>query len=285
MTDRGKRPKGGLEAATIRSSYKNSLRICFVILFLLLALPAAWRWTSLNPWLDLEKVIVFQEAARRFPAAFIFIWVTGIYLVATAMFFPVTMLNVATVLTFGPLWGNAYALAGWLFSSTVGFVIGRIFGRNLLHTIAGARLDRFIQQVRSRGFVAVLTIRVLPVAPFTLANLGVGASGIRFRDFFLASVVGRIPGILVLSVAGVHLEDALRNQSMGSFILLGIVLLLIPVMSVWLSKRFATLQNRQRMSPGNESMPTASENQSISFIGNEKSSKNFSVKPRESHSS
>jgi len=59
-------------------------------------------------------------------------------------------------------------------------------------------------------------------------------------------VVGRIPGILVLSFAGVHLENALRNPSTGSFILLGLVLILIPFLTVWLSKRFAAVHRRQR---------------------------------------
>ena len=234
------------EAATEKNTYKKSLRKVFFILFLLLALPAAWRWTPLNQWMDFEKVVVFQEAVRSYPAAILF--VLGIYLLATLVLFPMTMLNVATVLTFGPVLGNAYALAGWLLSATVGYGTGRLLGRDLLHRIAGPRLDRLIQQVGDHGFIAVLTIRILPVAPFTLANLFVGASGIRFRDFFLASVIGRIPGILVLSVAGVHLEDALRNPSTGSFILLGLVLILIPLLTVWLSKRFPAAHRRQRTS-------------------------------------
>jgi len=214
----------GHQAATAKINKRKALLKGFALLFLLLALPAAWRWTPLNQWVDFEKVVVFQEAVRSYPAAFL--WVLAVYLLATVVLFPMTMLNVATVLTFGPVLGNAYALAGWLLSATVGYGIGRMLGQDMLHRIAGPRLDRLIHQVEDHGFITVLTIRLLPVAPFTLANLFVGASGIRFRDFFLASVIGRIPGILVLSVAGVHLENALRNPSTGSFILLGLVLII-----------------------------------------------------------
>ena len=236
----------GHQAATGKISKRKSLLKGFALLFLLLALPAAWRWTPLNQWVDFEKVVVFQEAVRSYPAAFL--WVLAVYLLATVVLFPMTMLNVATVLTFGPVLGNAYALAGWLLSATVGYGIGRMLGQDMLHRIAGPRLDRLIHQVEDHGFITVLTIRLLPVAPFTLANLFVGASGIRFRDFFLASVIGRIPGILVLSVAGVHLENALRNPSTGSFILLGLVLILIPLLIMWLSKHFAAAHKRRRTS-------------------------------------
>jgi phospholipase D1/2 len=235
----------GHQATTGRINKQKSLK-GFALLFLLLALPAAWRWTPLNQWVDFEKVVVFQEAVRSYPAAFL--WVLAVYLLATVVLFPMTMLNVATVLTFGPVLGNAYALAGWLLSATVGYGIGRMLGQDMLHRIAGPRLDRLIHQVEDHGFITVLTIRLLPVAPFTLANLFVGASGIRFRDFFLASVIGRIPGILVLSVAGVHLENALRNPSTGSFILLGLVLILIPLLIMWLSKHFAAAHKRRRTS-------------------------------------
>jgi len=236
----------GHQAATGKVNKRKSLLKGFALLFLLLALPAAWRWTPLNQWVDFEKVVVFQEAVRSYPAAFL--WVLAVYLLATVVLFPMTMLNVATVLTFGPVLGNAYALAGWLLSATVGYGIGRMLGQDMLHRIAGPRLDRLIHQVEDHGFITVLTIRLLPVAPFTLANLFVGASGIRFRDFFLASVIGRIPGILVLSVAGVHLENALRNPSTGSFILLGLVLILIPLLIMWLSKHFAAAHKRRRTS-------------------------------------
>ena len=242
MADRAKSPR--YKAVTGKNKRTKFLLKGFVLLFLLLALPAAWRWTPLNQWVNFEKVVAFQEVVRSYPAAFLL--VLAIYLLATVVLFPMTMLNVATVLTFGPFLGNAYALAGWLLSSAVGYGTGRMLGQEMLHRIVGPRLDRLILQVEQHGFLTVLTIRVLPVAPFTLANLFVGASGIRFHDFILASVVGRIPGIVVLSVAGVHIENTLRNPSTAGFILLGLIVILIPLLTIWLSKRFAASHDRQR---------------------------------------
>src|SRR5262245_21695517 len=150
-----------------------------------------------------------------------------------------TMLSVVTVLTFGPITGNVYAMAGWLLSSAIGYVIGRMIGANLLHRIAGPRLERLIHHVEDHGFITVLTVRLLPLAPFTLANLFLGASGIRFRDFIAASVVGRIPGIVVLSAVGMQLENALREPSVERIILLVLVLILAPLLTFWVSKRLS----------------------------------------------
>jgi uncharacterized membrane protein YdjX (TVP38/TMEM64 family) len=87
-------------------------------------------------------------------------------------------------------------------------------------------------------------MRVFPVAPFTLVNFFVGASGIRFRDFFLASVVGRIPGIIMLTLAGVQIESFLRRPAPMSVVLLGLILILIPLAIGWLFKR-VSLGNRR----------------------------------------
>jgi len=234
------------QAAIARCDYRKALLESLIILFLLLALPAAWRWTPLNQWVNFEKVIIFQDAVRSYHGSFYL--VLGIYLLATLALFPITMLNVATVLAFGPMLGNVYSFAGWLLCAAVGYGIGRAVGRDLLDRIAGPRLDRLIHALENHGFIAVLGVRVLPVAPFTLANLFVGASSIRFRDFFLASLVGRVPGIIVLSLAGMHLENALRSPSTVQFVVFGLVLGSIPLITVWIWRRFAAVYAQQSSS-------------------------------------
>jgi phospholipase D1/2 len=226
---------------------KTALLKGLAVFFVLLALPAVWRWTPLNQWINFERIISWQESVQSYPGA-VFL-VVGAYLLASLALFPVTILNVATVFTFGPILGNGYALAGWLASAAMGYGIGRGLGRDLLHRMAaGPRLRRLVAQAERHGFVTVLTMRVLPLAPFTLVNLFVGASAIRFWVFFLASVAGRIPGLVILSVAGVQLEYALRNPTLGGFILIGLTLVLIPVVTAWLAKSFASSDGPERSS-------------------------------------
>jgi uncharacterized membrane protein YdjX (TVP38/TMEM64 family) len=211
-----------------------SLRVSIVLLALL-ALPAAWRWTPLGEWVNFETITAWQQSVKGDPAAPYL--VAAAYVLGSLVFFPVTILTVATVLTFGPAAGNTYALAGWVLSASVGYGIGRLLGRDLLHKMAGSRLDRLIRQAELHGIVAVLTMRVLPVAPFTLVNLFVGASYIRFRDFIFASVLGRIPGIVALTLVGVQFENALRAPGVRNFALLGLIVLLALLALVWLSRR------------------------------------------------
>jgi uncharacterized membrane protein YdjX (TVP38/TMEM64 family) len=209
-----------------------------VILFLLLlALPLGWRWTPLHDWINLETIIQWQSSIRTHPAALLF--VVAAFLVGSLFFFPITILNLATVFAFGPVWGNIYAFAGWLLSASEGYLIGRLVGKDRLHKLAGDKLSRLIDRAERHGFWTVLAVRVVPVGPFTLVNLFIGASGIRFRDFLLASAVGRLPGILTLTLFGVQLEHALRRPGLTSLALLGFVLIVVPVAVSRLLRRFA----------------------------------------------
>jgi phospholipase D1/2 len=235
--------KVGDKAAAATKGRRASLVKILLIFFLLLTLPMAWRWTPLNEWVNFETVIGWQESVKNYPEAFYF--VVGAYMVGGLVLFPITVLNVATVFTFGPVLGNVYALAGWLASAAMGYGIGRAIGRQMVQKLARSRVDRLIQPVGRHGFLTVLTMRVFPVAPFTLVNFFIGASGIRFRDFFLASLVGRIPGIIVLTVAGVQVENFLRQPEMARIVLLGLTLILLPIALGWLSKRLASGHRRR----------------------------------------
>jgi uncharacterized membrane protein YdjX (TVP38/TMEM64 family) len=203
---------------------------------LLLALPLLWRWTPLGDWLNLETILFWQESVKNDAAAPIY--VAAIYLIASLCFFPITILNLATVFAFGALWGNVYALIGWLLSSTGGYLMGRLIGKDFLHKLAGRRLARVVDGVERHGFWTVLALRVFPVGPFTLVNMVIGASGIRFSDFFWASLVGRLPGILVLTLFGVQLEYALREPGMTSFAVLIFIMIGAPLLVSGLTKRF-----------------------------------------------
>jgi phospholipase D1/2 len=225
------------------ASRRKTVLIRILLLFLLLfTVPMAWRWTPLNEWINFGTIIAWQLSVKNDPAALYL--VVGVYLVGSLILFPVTVLNVATVFTFGPVLGNLYALAGWLASASMGYGIGRGVGREMVAKLARSWLDRLIQPAERHGFLTVLTLRVFPVAPFTLVNFFVGASGIRFRDFFLASVVGRIPGIIMLTLAGIQIESFLRQPAAMSMVLLGLILILAPLATGWLFKRVALSDRR-----------------------------------------
>ena len=185
----GEAAKGIPDESEVETAEKTRgpLLKCLLLVALLLGLSIAWRWTPISEWINFRTIVEWQNSVRAHPAALLF--VVGTYLAGALVLFPVTILNVATVFTFGPIRGNAYGLAGWLASAALGYAIGRAFKHKLFHRFAGPRIDRLLEQAAGHGFLAVLTMRLLPVAPFTLVNIFIGTIPIRFRHFIMASVV------------------------------------------------------------------------------------------------
>jgi hypothetical protein len=93
----------------------------------------------------------------------------------------------------------------------MGYGIRRGIGREMVTRLARSWGHRLVEPADRHRFLTVLTMRVLPVAPFTLVNFFVGAARIRFRDFFLASVIGRIPGIVLLTLGGLQSRNVFSS--------------------------------------------------------------------------
>ena len=226
------------------------LLVCF---FLLLSVSLAWRLTPLREIVDFETIVAWQESLKNYPTAFV--WVLVIYVMSSLILIPTTLLNVATIVTFGPIIGNVYAFAGWLCSATIGFGIGRLLGRDWVEKIARTGVNRFFDHATRHGFLTVLSTRMVPVAPFTIVNLFVGASGIGFTVFLLATAVGKIPGMITLTLFGVQLEMFLRRQDLVSWVILGVTVLLMVVASVWCNKRFALATGERKPSKISDETP------------------------------
>jgi uncharacterized membrane protein YdjX (TVP38/TMEM64 family) len=87
-----------------------------------------------------------------------------------------------------------------------------------------------------------LFLRLVPVFPFFLINLAAGLTRLPLRTFFLATMLGIIPGGFVYVNAGASLAtvdslaDIATPRVFGSFMLLGLFALM-PVLYTKFKKR------------------------------------------------
>jgi phospholipase D1/2 len=214
---------------------KSALIKVSLILLVLVAVSLAWRYTAVNEWVNFRTIIAWQASVKNHPLAFLM--VVAVYLAASLVFFPVSIVNIATIFTFGPIVGNAYSFIGWLCAAAMGYGIGTALGQRVFHKTAGPRLERYLRSDK-HGFFTVLTIRLVPVAPFNVVNMFIGASSIRFRDFLAGSAVGKIPGMIILGLAGVQIEGILSKPAVADVILLTSALIILPLAVSLVCKRF-----------------------------------------------
>jgi uncharacterized membrane protein YdjX (TVP38/TMEM64 family) len=199
----------------------NRLAFLAFLLAGIAVLAAMWRWGPLAEWVDRDALV--HAAAWMQGSAAAPLWILGAYVVASVTAIPITLLIVATALVFGPVAAFVYALCGSLAGAAVGFVLGQTLGRQTIRRIAGARLNRLSRRLGQSGVLAVLAVRVIPVAPFTVVNLVAGASHIRLRDFLIGTMLGMTPGIAAVSIFSDRLLAALHDPSPSAIATLAVI--------------------------------------------------------------
>ena len=140
--------------------------------------------------------------------------------------FPILVLIGATIVALGPVQGFLCAAAGTLLAAATSFAMGRIVGRQPMRKWLGKRGRALERQLEGRGVVTVALLRKVPVAPFTIVNMFLGASGIPFREFIAGTALGMLPGIAAFALVGDRVADVWRNPTPANVTLVALAITL-----------------------------------------------------------
>jgi uncharacterized membrane protein YdjX (TVP38/TMEM64 family) len=174
------------------------------------ALKAALDWIGkLGPW---------------GPVIFI-----GIYVVATVLFVPGSVLTLGAGALFGVVLGSICVSISATLGATAAFLVGRYFARDAIarkieKNEKFAAIDR---AVAAEGWKIVLLTRLSPVFPFTLLNYAFGLTRVRLSHYVLASWIGMMPGTVMYVYLGslVNVGAGHRQRTTGEWVLYGVGLL------------------------------------------------------------
>jgi uncharacterized membrane protein YdjX (TVP38/TMEM64 family) len=157
-----------------------------------------------------------------------------VFVLASIVSVPILALIGATVVTLGPVLGFVCAAVGTMLAASATFGVGRLIGRKPLKRWLGKRIDALEKRIAKRGVIAIALIRKVPVAPFTFVNMGLGALGIRYRDFIVGTALGMLPGIAAFAFVSETAIDAWREPTPRNLVLIAgaIVLWLSVVLGV-----------------------------------------------------
>lgn len=222
-----------------REPAKRTLITLLSVVVVVLALAVAWRWTPLGEWVNIGEI--FRSVSDLRGTWLAPVIVSVVYIIGGLMVFPVTVMIVATGLAFGALYGFFYALLGVELSAIVTYMIGQYLGHDVVQKLSQRLIGRISRRLAQQGVFAIITLRIIPVAPFTVINLVAGASHIRLRDFALGTSLGMLPGILALTVFSDQVISAIQSPDATQFAILTLLAIAIVVglwaLSHWVLKR------------------------------------------------
>lgn len=115
---------------------------------------------------------------------------------------PRTAISIACGALFGPLGGFWCALAAALLGALVTYGAGRWAGRGFLAARAGGRLHRLDAWLSRRGLLAVVVVRLLPLAPYGLIGYAYGTTSVRHRHYLTGTLIGAAPSCFSYATIG-----------------------------------------------------------------------------------
>jgi phosphatidylserine/phosphatidylglycerophosphate/cardiolipin synthase-like enzyme/uncharacterized membrane protein YdjX (TVP38/TMEM64 family) len=230
-------------AAPARRPRLRALLRFAIVLTAVSAVALAWSLTPLKDLTNVDRALVLARSWAGDPLAPLY--AVGVYVVASLLFVPVTVLVTVTGLVFGPLKGFATAVVASAVAAAVTYGVGAALGRDLVRRLSGPMINRISERLSRRGTFTVALLRMVPVAPFSLINVAAGAIRIRLGDFLAGTLIGMAPGMAALTVFGDRIEAMLRDPSPGRVaLLLGALALVVGV--AYGSDRWAARRRRRR---------------------------------------
>jgi uncharacterized membrane protein YdjX (TVP38/TMEM64 family) len=205
-----------------------------LVVLLLIGMFAAWRYTPLKEYATVETVTAWAETFSMYPVAPLLVIVA--YVVGSIVFFPRTLLTLGTVLAFGPWLGFVYAMLGVLVAALLTYYLGRLVSRDTVRHIAGEKINKITNTLRRKGLIAVVAVRMLPIAPFDVVNIVCGATRIKLWHFMAGTFIGMLPGMLAATVFGDQLKSAMGDGKMNWWIVAVIALLFAG--SIFIARRY-----------------------------------------------
>jgi uncharacterized membrane protein YdjX (TVP38/TMEM64 family) len=180
------------QVSTRRLVLTGAVIAILVAVALLVRLPSAVQlrdWSmSMGPWL---------------PLAFL-----AAHIVVTVLPFPRTAFTLAAGLLFGPILGVTLAVVASTASAVIALELVRAAGWQLSRLVRHQAVETLDSRLRDRGWVAVISLRLIPAVPFAPLNYAVGASAVRLLPYTLATVAGLLPGTAAVVILG----DALTGH-------------------------------------------------------------------------
>ncbi len=212
--------------------------------------------------------LAFLEALRGFGVAGLVLLVVA-YIVACVFMLPGAILTLGAGFMGATLWpeslgmallgGGVAASAGATLGATAAFLLGRTVLRDVAaKRIEGsARFRALDDAIERNGFKMVFLVRLSPAFPFNVLNYALGLTKVRLRDYFLASWIGMIPGMLLYVYLGATAQSlaaatgGAREKTPQEYAVL-VVGLVATIAVVWFVTRVARRAFNEAVDDGSE---------------------------------
>lgn len=206
-----------------------------VVASIILIAVAVIFFSPLREYVDPKRAATWLKSVGNIwwaPAVFILF-----YCIFNVLLVPATILS----LTAGAVWGwwkgGLWVLVASTIASAIPFFLARSTGSAWIETLVRKRASGLYEKLHHEGFITLLLLRLVPIAPYNILNYAAGLAGIRTRHYLIATFIGTIPGIFIFT----YLADSISagvispGQAFVRILIAGVFLAALALISRFLA--------------------------------------------------
>ena len=153
-----------------------------------------------------------------------------LYIIATVLMVPGSVLTLFGGAIFGPILGTFYNLTAATIGAMLSFIIARFLASDFIAEKIGGRLKHIVDGVNNEGWRFVAFTRLVPLFPFNLLNYALGLTRISFIQYSITTCICMLPGAAAYTYLGyMGREAATGGEDLIQKIMIGIALLAIAI--------------------------------------------------------
>lgn len=185
-------------------TYQRIVRVLLIALFFVAGIffisldgPSFFNIEHLSSQLELIRSLVKDHTLAASAVYFL------IYILLTTLSVPGTgPLTLLAGAIFELWWGTILVSFASSIGATFAFLAARFVFRESINRSFAKMIAILNEGIDRNGTWYLLTLRLIPIFPFVLVNLGMGLTKLPTRTFYLVSQVGMLPATIVYVWAG-----------------------------------------------------------------------------------
>ena len=223
----------------------------FIALLAGLAFAFSQGWHNYLPLEGFAENLGWLDAQIAKNFFLVLVAYMAVYAAATAFMVPASFLTISGGVLFGLVFGTAGTVLGATIGASVLFMAAKTSIGETLRSVVGPFIDKMQAGFNEDALSYMFALRLIPAFPFAVVNIAPAILGAKFRDYFITTLFGIIPGTLAYTWIGVAVGDTLRaggdvdiatlaSNFVPAFIALGVVALIPVVYKKFLKKNPST---------------------------------------------
>lgn len=230
---------------------KQWLPLIIIIGLLILVISMGWYRYLSFPSLQQHRKLIAQCVDQHYGLCVLGFML--IYIIATAASIPgAVFLTLAGGFIFGPWLGTVYVIiSATLGACCVFLAVRTALGEWLAQKVSGwvAKLEKGFQQ---NAFSYLLSLRLVPLFPFWVINIVAALLNVELKQFFLATLIGIIPGSFVYNLVGNGLGELFAKGQTPNLMIIFKPSIFIPLLLLAALSLLPTMYKKFKKKPNND---------------------------------